>query len=797
MKKIIVLVGFLMPLVLYGQAPEFEWVAGQGGGAVDWGYAIAVDTSGNVYTTGSFRKSVAQPDTADFDPGPGFHGLISNGKADIFVSKLNPEGELIWALSFGNDEDDRGFAISVDASGNVYVTGMFNWNVDFDPGPDVYELSASFSGNSSVFVLKLDTNGSFIWARELGDYSSGGGSGSSWAEAIAVDEEGNVYTTGRARDNSDFDPGPEEYLLTTNTNSSNVFISKLNSNGDFVWAKVIGGEGNEKGNAIAVDDSNDIYITGIFSDIIDFDPGLNEFNISAINGDLFVLKLSSDGNFLWAKNIGGIAGVVDGKSIGIDKNGNVYTTGLFLETVDFDPGTAVYELSASEADVFILKLDINGDFIWVKTIGGNEYSDFGKGIAVDESCNIYVTGVFSDTVDFDPGTGIFSLSATNEDPFILKLDKDGEFIWAGSFAGNEEGSFSAGGEAIVLDRWNNIYTTGIFRDTTDFDPDTSMYNLLTSVSTDIFIHKMRQPCSAEVAISSSAENLRVCSGDSIVLYAAMTIPLEGLFYLWDTGESTDSIIVAPDSNLIISVSANYNSNLNSCSFSDTILLIVPEAIDTTFIELTTCDSTEVGVQSFTYGTENNCDSIVVETSSYLAPPSSPDLSTATIVITIDTPPFTINIPVVPGADSYEWTVPNGVELLTGQGTTSVAVDWGQAASGEICVSALNECGASADTCLQVAVDIKDATTEISNVSYKVFPNPSFGQLNIIFSDHQQYEIRLFNGIGQRVGRYRDVRERASLSVDYLPSGLYWVFISCTSCTAKERVLYKETVEILH
>jgi hypothetical protein len=152
----------------------------------------------------------------------------------------------------------------------------------------------------------------------------------------------------------------------------------------------------------------DVYTTGIFQDTIDFNPGTGVANLSAVGEeDVFILKLDANGNFLWAKSFGGIE-MDQGYSIAIDAEGNVYTTGYFIDTVDFDPGTGVTNLSAvGGKDIFILKLDPNGNFVWAKSFGGIE----GIGIAIDGMGNVITTGYFSDTVDFDPGTGVMNLTS--------------------------------------------------------------------------------------------------------------------------------------------------------------------------------------------------------------------------------------------------------------------------------------------------------------------------------------------------------------------------------------------------
>ena len=200
--------------------------------------------------------------------------------------------------------------------------------------------------------------------------------------------------------------------------------------GDFVWAKAMGGTSDEYGHGIFVDISGNVYASGYFWGTVDFDPGPGTFNLTSVgSNDIFTSKLDSNGNFVWAKAMGGTSGD-QGHGISVDTSGNVYTTGSFFDTVDFDPGPKTFNLtSAGSRDIFISKLDSNGNFAWAKAMGGTS-SDLGRGIFVDASCNVYTIGYFSDTVDFDTGLGIFNLtSAGLDDIFIIHLSGS-SFPWS-------------------------------------------------------------------------------------------------------------------------------------------------------------------------------------------------------------------------------------------------------------------------------------------------------------------------------------------------------------------------------
>ena len=205
---------------------NYNWATGSGGASNDYGLSVVVDNSGNVYTTGYFLGTV------DFDPGAGIVNLTSLGAGDAFITKLDAAGNFVWVKRFGGTTEERGYSIAVDALGNIYSTGYFSGTTDFDPNGGVFNLITV--GSKDAFISKLDAAGNFVWAKQFG---------SSLVEhgySIAVDGSGDVYTTGIFNSTTDFDPsGGTAYLTTAGNND--VFVSKLNSAGNFVWAKSMGG----------------------------------------------------------------------------------------------------------------------------------------------------------------------------------------------------------------------------------------------------------------------------------------------------------------------------------------------------------------------------------------------------------------------------------------------------------------------------------------------------------------------------------------------------------------------------
>lgn len=469
---------FLIYLSLYtgyitiAQGLVFDWAKRFGGPAVDMGSAIAVDALGNVYTSGSFHGTV------DFDPGIDTFNLTSTGSNIFFISKLDANGNFIWAKNIGGSTIATSQSIGIDALNNIYATGSFSGTADFDPDPTgVFNLTAA--GGSDIFICKLDANGNFIWAKQMG------GASSDLGISIKTDLSGNIYTIGNFHLTADFDPGPGVFNLTS-AGSGDIFVSKLDTGGNFIWAKQMGGTSNDDGHSLALDNSGNIYTTGFFQGTADFDPGPGTFNFSAGAMDIYITKLNPDGNFIWAKQLGG-SSFDRGYSIVLDESNNVYTTGFFSLTSDFDPSAGTFNLtSAGGYDIFISKLDSSGSFVWAKRFGAAS-ADQGYSIALDAGNNIYSTGFFNQTVDFDPGIDTFNLTPKlGANVFLSKLDEDGNFIWAKQLGGR----FIDQGSSITVDPIGNVYTTGHFYDTADFDPGIEVFNLISNGNVDVFVHKM-------------------------------------------------------------------------------------------------------------------------------------------------------------------------------------------------------------------------------------------------------------------------------------------------------------------
>ena len=303
---------------------------------------------------------------------------------------------------------------------------------------------------------------------------------------IKVDALGNVLTTGYYSYVADFDPGPLTYTLGVSvTNSGGIFVSKLDAAGNFVWAKAVANNSNSNlGLGIDVDASGNVYTTGYFFNTLDFDPSPSTYTLTSFGSyDIYVSKLDVLGNFVWAKQMGGTAGD-QGNGIAVDGTGNVYTTGGYEATADFDPGVGTYTFNVATNGTFVSKLDALGNFVWAKKFtGGN---DAGSCIALDAYKNIYISGSFIFPMYLNSSSGLITLTSSgSQDVFVLRIDSLGNLINGKSF-GSSTGDY---GNAIAVDASNNVYTTGSFQSTVDFDPDATTYTLSASF-VDAFISKI-------------------------------------------------------------------------------------------------------------------------------------------------------------------------------------------------------------------------------------------------------------------------------------------------------------------
>ena len=469
------------------------------------GRTVGVDLQGNVYSAGLFQHTV------DFDPGSGIYTMTGGGTGEygIYISKLDANGNFIWAkqipvlVEFGNIE------LKVDRNGNVYLASNIPDPADMDPGPGVYMMTPI--GSKDAFVIKLDTNGNLVWVKQFG----GPGDTVPEANGLDIDKDDNVIICGGFNNTVDFDPGPNKFNLTSTAHIQS-YIVKLNGNGDFLWAKQFGNSpivySGAKITDVKCDPQGNIYTIGGFAGTCDFDPGPAVYNLSGQGiRDGFIAKLDANSNFIWAKSVNNATTyynyLADLHGLDIDNMNNIIIAGAFIGTFDFDPGSGVYTVAstAGNYDCFILKLNEQGDFMWVKTIGNNE-SDTGNDVVVDSDNNIYTIGSFGTSVDFDPGPGNFTINSSYYGASALvKLNTNGNFIYATAYQSISYGTSLF--RRMIVDPSGNIYITGSVSGSVDFDHGSNVYPLSSSTDASPFVLKLGR-CTN---ITTSILDINVCN----------------------------------------------------------------------------------------------------------------------------------------------------------------------------------------------------------------------------------------------------------------------------------------------
>lgn len=305
---------------------------------------------------------------------------------------------------------------------------------------------------------------------------------------LLTDSEANSYILGLFTNTLDGDPGSDD-LIFDGQNMGTIFIQKISPQGELVWIKVLGedGTGIINGNAMALDTNGNIYVTGLYSGTIDFNPDSLENNITSTGAtDGFLIKIHSDGNFEWVKTITG-TGYTSVYGLTLDNEQNPIVFGTFSETADFDMDTSVNNLSSSgNRDIFIQKVDPDANLIWVKQLYGTSIEDALCIVAADQA--IYITGAYHGTKDFDPGIGVYELTSLGDmDIYLAKLTNNGHLVWAKSIGGIW-GEYPTD---LLVDSTGDIIMSGTFGSPNlDFDPNSGSHILSPSQYSDAFVLKI-------------------------------------------------------------------------------------------------------------------------------------------------------------------------------------------------------------------------------------------------------------------------------------------------------------------
>lgn len=452
--------------ISFGQTTNWLWARGAGSAGSEAVLGTASDNNGNLYVIGWYSSATITFGSLTLT-NPGV------GTGDVFVVKYDATGTALWAKTFGGAEGDIGNGIAADALGNVYITGSFaSSTINFG----TTTLTNAGTG-SDVFIVKLNSSGTEVWAK------SAGGIGSDRGNGITVDPSGNVFTTG-AFTSASINFGTGSLINASSVND--FFISKHDSNGNALWAKNAGGINADTGFSIACDSIGNVYATGAFaSSTINFGSGVLT-NASTGTQDIFVVKYNSLGTAVWSNRSGGsLEDAANG--IAVKKN-NLYITGGFNSASISFNATTLNNNSAGTSDIFIAKYNLDGNSMWASSAGDAD-SEAGNSVAIDSLGNAFITGYFvSNSISFG-GNTLPNAGAGYRDVFVTAYTSSGNVSWAKT---TTSGTFDEVGNAITVSNTGGIYIGGMFNSSmVSFDAST----LFKGCGDDVFVAKLLGPVS--------------------------------------------------------------------------------------------------------------------------------------------------------------------------------------------------------------------------------------------------------------------------------------------------------------
>lgn len=473
-------------------------------------------------------------------------GLIGT---HIFVYAQLPSYK--WAYGIGDVSEENLDALVTDSENNVIIGGQMYSSTDMDPTEFSHVLNQI--GLQDAFIEKFDESGFVQWAHNFG------GPGYDGVYKLAVDNADNIYAIGYFAGTADFDPDMVDEAKITSKGGYDMFMVKFDKNGEFIWVNGFGALEDDWINNITIDKDGNIYISGQFKGIVDFDgsaAGVLEINSTLDLYDGFVAKYNTDGEVSWAFRMGGFYDDIATELV-VDQAGNIIVTGTFQGTADFD-GQFLDAVDGTmpgwpkEGDVYIAKYSADADLIWAKSIKGDPgfnggYSNMSYAMALDGDDNIYITGLIYGKGDFnmdEVGESILTTYA-DYDSYFAKYTSDGNFVWAHATAPKVLGY----NLDMVIDDHNDIYLTGDFGYSAgipyeadfDFDPD-SIFMLQSLGEKDIYIAKYDSSAAIKWAYNLGGSGYDYAT--AIALDKNYSICVGGWFY------NSDDFDANPDSNFI-------------------------------------------------------------------------------------------------------------------------------------------------------------------------------------------------------------------------------------------------------
>lgn len=377
------------------QSLNFEKLISPENDGISFYSCSKIDLDGNLIFAGAFSGTV------DFDPGPGITSLTSNAgtQGQFFLSKYNPDGNLIWAIPFGSTQYGAQYftdnlRFDFDSNGDIIVGAAYKGSGDMNPSGSITD-TLKYTNTVNLFYAKFSTNGDLLWHKESTNPSTQECS----VRQLIVNDQDEILVTGIFNGNFDFDPGSDTLLLTSTNTNNDIFLLKMSNSGDLNWAFKLGGNQDDFTYDLKFI-QNDVLLLGSFSGLVDFNPGpsLDTIHSRSIQSCAFVARYDGNGNYLWAKKIGNKYGAT-ASSFDLTSKKSIVIGGVYYDTLDMDPGPGVYYPEHGVGvggDLFVLQLDSNGLFEWGKGMGSQLYDAIHQLKLLDDD-RILIAGHYSDT----------------------------------------------------------------------------------------------------------------------------------------------------------------------------------------------------------------------------------------------------------------------------------------------------------------------------------------------------------------------------------------------------------------
>ena len=810
---------FLICLAVYCHSAaqtDIEWIKTFGGDLEESHKDAFIDNYDNVYSVGYFEST-----NMDINPGEEEEIVEALGEDDIFIQKLDSDGNFLWAKVIGTTTSEQANGIDGDSDGNIYITGSFSSTIDFDPNAGIYEVSPE--GESETFVLKLDSEGNFVWVQTYGiteSVSKGhsihitnddniliGGTcpthmsfndeedglvgydggyilsidiegnynwdskfysvGIDVVYDIATDADGGIFFTGNAGTLMHF--GDDEIGDGLGVSSIGIYIVKMNSSGDLIWGKTYSGGAYVQAYALTVDGNGDVYATGRIDFDTDFGDGDNEIIVSGFisPGKAYMAKFDGeDGITHWAQGLTNINNAC--LDVEIIDNTYVYAVGYFMETVDFDPTESIFNLTApgtTDYDVatYLKIMTLEGDFITASLfISTKGFKPFSTGDFLSYGTFKNVTNL----LDFDEDS--FVTSNGEEDIYLTKTSVCMPSIVTQQIDACDSYTWIDG----ITYTENNNLSTVVLTNTEGCDSIISLDLHLNYSQTNTNTISSCNPYTWVDGITYSENNntaqytfVSSAGCDSIVSLDFTIL-----------SDATNDVVTACDTFVWLDGNSYTESNFTATFMEtnvlgcDSLLTLNLTILEQSFgiDEVEACEAYE-WIDGNVYTENNNtathtltnlagCDSIV--TLNLTIQDLNPSLGIEGSVLSVDI-----------AADSYQWLdCADGFAIIPGANEQEFSAEMNGNYAVEITVDACTY----QSNCMEVN---SVGLLEYSVSDINIYPNPVFNQLWISASTSEVFDITIVNIAGKVVFSASGISSEKSIDLESLESGLYVIYFN--------------------